>query len=99
MNKLVNALFAQARRQDPIQSHLAADRKNKSGTLSSDRKWVLFAVKTRPGKTAKQLDEIYSFKGIAHRRMKELESMGYVRREKNGREMKCFITLEGMKML
>lgn len=71
---------ARARTTHLVQSHLAAERKNKSKTLSADRRAVLVDVYNYPGKTAKQLDLLLC--GKAHRRAKDLEDLGLITRIK-----------------
>ena len=84
---------ARARNTDPIQSHIAAERKTKSKTLSSDRLKVLVHVYNYRGKTAKQLDLLLG--GKAHRRALELENLGLITRVKSGPEMVLYITEKG----
>ena len=81
---------ARARRTHPVQSHLAADRKNESHTLSADRMKVLVHVYNFPGKTAKQLDLL--LEGKAHRRAKDLDDLKLIIRVKSGPEMRLHIT-------
>ena len=81
---------ARARRTHPVQSHMAAERKNESNTLSADRMKVLVHVYNFPGKTAKQLDLLLC--GKAHRRALELENLGLITRIKSGPEMRLRIT-------
>jgi DNA-binding MarR family transcriptional regulator len=90
---------ARARRQHPVQSYMAADRKNKSNTLSRDRLEVLFEVGCNPGFTAKMLDTMRHLSGKAHRRAPELETMGLIRRDKDGSEMRLYITEKGREVL
>lgn len=88
---------ATARRNDPVQSHMAADRKNRSQTLGPDRLAVLEAVSEHPGFTAKQLDVFLNQK--AHRRAKELADMGLITRDETGPEMTMFITEKGKRQI
>ena len=81
---------ARARTTDPIQSHLAAKRKNESETLGADRLKVLVHVYNYRGKTAKQLDLL--LRGKAHRRALELENLGLITRVKSGPELRLYIT-------
>ena len=94
---------ARARTNHPIQSHLAAERKNESKTLSADRMAVLVDVYNSPGKTAKQLDLLLC--GKAHRRALELENLGLITRiklvtkNKPKLEMTMYITEKGKELL
>ena len=90
---------AKARRKDPIQSHLAADKKNRSKTLSKDRLMVLMFIASRPGYTAKQLDLRFLLQGKAHRRSLELENLGLITRDKSGSEMTMYVTELGKEKL
>jgi len=92
------SLEAAARRDDPIQSYAAADRKNASGTLSYDRWIVLAYIKAHPNQTAKQLDRTF-LNGKAHRRSADLERLGYITRTKQGKEMTMLITEKGLSRL
>jgi len=97
--QLVIDFMATARREHPIQSFMAADKKNKSDTLSADRLDVLKAVYWHPGRTAKLLDTLYRLNGKAHRRAPELANMGLIYRDKSGSEMRLYITEEGHRKL
>jgi len=95
---------ARARRDDPIQSDMAADRMNSTGQTHYERVRVLKALRLHGRSTAKRLDIIMpiaeeKWDGWAHRRMKELEDMGLVERTKTGREMVCSLTKAGRKEL
>ena len=92
-------ITAKARNEHPIQSHMAADSKNKSNTLSADRLAVLGSVSTCPGQTAKWYDNYINLDGKAHRRAPELDDLGLIRRDKSGREMKLYITEAGREEL
>ena len=109
MNQTQFDFTAKARRSDPIQSHAAADRLNNTLALSAQRYVVLRALTIVQPCTAKQADALISLAnnidGLAHRRMRELEKMGLVRREKyddKGRplkEMLCYLTDKGEEYL
>ncbi len=88
---------ATARRDDPIQSHIAADKMNKSYTVLADRIQVLTWIARSPGMTAKQIDVV--LEGKAHRRAGELETLGLITRDKSGSEMKLYITEKGQEIL
>ena len=101
MNQLSLNFEAKARRSDPVQSYIAADSKNASGTLSADRMTVLDAVNTFPSHTAKWYD-LTSFcctDGKAHRRAPELEALGLITRDRTGSEMRLYITEKGKNLL
>ena len=99
--------LAKARRDDPITSHRASDSMNKLGRLHYQQVEVLRALKRHSGLTAKQLGHVMANKlpgryGWAWRRMRELESMGFVERfchKNDSREMRCFITDKGREAL
>ena len=105
MNQLQLDFSAKARKNDPVQSHAATDRMNATVALSQQRKFVLHEVKVREPCTAKVIDGLLDNRGIAHRRMRELEKMGLVRREQydhNGKslkEMLCYLTPKGEQFL
>ena len=104
MNEQLTSPKAKARKEHPVQSHAAADSKNKSGTLSADRLEVLRLVAKYPGETAKGLDWFYKqlFKldvGKAHRRAAELEAGGWIWRDDTGKEMRMYITCKGRELL
>ncbi len=88
---------AKARPDDPVQSHLAADKKNASGTLSADQTRTLQLVAKYPLQTAKQLDSWFGWNnsGKANRRAPELEAMGLIRRNNSKGGMKLYITSLG----
>lgn len=92
---------AKARSSHPVQSHIAAARKNESGTLPADRFIVLYTILSCPNCTAKQLDVKYPnlLGGKAHRRAADLERMGLITRDKSGREMRLYITELGRRKL
>ena len=92
-------LQAKARNDHPIQSHMSADAKNRSKTLSADRLEVLDAIYVWPGRTAKILDTIYHLDGKAHRRSLELENLGLIFRDKTKREMTMWLTDKGREAL
>ena len=99
---------ARARRSDPIQSDMAADKV----TPNIKYQWmkVLRALKVHGICTAKHLDHIMPtanllWDGRGHRRMPELARMGLVHRQEkdeNGRplpQMLCSITEKGKRLL
>ena len=96
--------LATARRTDPMTSHKSADRMNEEGAklLTEQQDCVLRALKTNDGISAKALGVIMAQEATErfewpHKRLRELESKGYVRRfaEDNDREMQCFVTMQG----
>jgi len=98
---------AKARSGDPVTSHAAADRLNAAMRLSQQRLYVLRRLQIFQPCTAKVLDIIgtRNQQGIAHRRMRELVKMGFVRRVKTddkGRQLKemlCYLTDKGEQFL
>ena len=97
--------IAKCRRSDPMTSYKAADSMNtdKAKRLNERQDAVLRALQENNGITAKALGKImgqasperYSY---PHKRMRELESLGYIRRfaGKNSQELECFITEAGI---
>ena len=96
---------AKARRTDPITSDMAADEMNESGQVSRQAIEVLKMVKLYGPAAAKELDKRMTFRsdypwnGACHRRMYDLADAGYVTRIRQGRELMCTITKEGIKYL
>lgn len=101
---------AKARRRDPVQSHFAADKINRSGKVFKEWIATLKALNIHGISTAKHLDNIMptansNWDGWAHKRMKELDDMGLVIRQrkdwegKNMPMMLCQITDEGKELL
>ena len=90
-------LAAKARREHPIQSHMAADSMTPE-KLSKDRIEVLRVICDLPGCTAKKLD-VCILGGKAHRRSGELEALGLITRDKTGSEMRMWITERGKRLL
>ena len=77
---------AAARRTDPASSHAAADEHEKSGKAATHRARLENAVYANPGKTSKELAEIAGLeRHEAARRLPEIERMGGVRRQENGK--------------
>lgn len=99
--------LAKARRDDPTTSHKAADELNKLDRLHYQQLRVLRALKANNGTTAKNLGRIMANTNPElvtwpHKRMRELESMGFVERfchKNDSREMRCFITDKGREAL
>jgi len=108
---VINELSAKARKDDPVQSHMAADRVNKGGKLPCQRLLVLRYLRRLQPCTAKNIDYLMNLRthhdkrnNLAHRRMRELETMGLVKRQgkendKKLREMICSLTAAGEKFL
>lgn len=103
---------AKARVADPVQSHMAADRVNEGDNIKSQRTTVLRWLKELQPCAASEIDWkrdhtgwLTNPKGIAHRRMRELETMGLVERKKkddngkNLKEMICSLTDKGEQWL
>lgn len=99
---------AAARIGDPDGSYVAADKMNADNgrLLNSQQDSVLRCLKANNGTTAKKLGRIMAQADIdrlnyPHKRMRELELMGFVRRFQEGKslEMVCYITSDGEKYL
>ena len=96
--------IAKARTDHPIQSHIAADRMNRAGKVRIQQIAVLKALVLHGTSTARHLDEVMPiskphWRGLAHRRMPELEEAGLVVRDKRGSEMICSLTEKGKRLL
>jgi len=76
-------LFALARRNDPVTSHVAADAISK-GKASRQGAKVLEALRATDGLTAGELEQRLGFH--AHKRTAELERLGKIAR---GKARKC----------
>ena len=92
---------AKARNSDRKTSHNAADEMNRGDTMPRQQLAVLSLVSRHGGLTARELGRImesetpgsYEF---PRKRMRELETKGFVSRTSPGREMCCHITELGV---
>ena len=108
MEKTLFNQTAVTRRDDPIGSHVAADKMNADNRKKLNRQLlaVLKAVRDYPGHTAKQLGEIMAESGRgqygwAWRRSKQLEDLDYICRDPHPKqhELICYITHRGESVL
>ena len=102
MLPLDGSVFANTKTSHPRTSRRAADSMNEGDKLTKQLTAVLLALKANDGVSAKRLGEIMSQAGVhklewSHKRMSQLEELGYVRREEpeNGKELICFVTEKG----
>ncbi len=83
-----------ARSTDPSSSHAAAAEHIASGRHASQKQQVLAALRTWPGSTSKELAARAGLeRHIPGRRLKDLETLGKVRRERyaDGRECRWWV--------
>lgn len=76
-----------SRRTDPVTSAIAEDEMRASGKIGAQQSQVLTAVRGRPGATSAELARFAGWdRWMPARRLKELETGGYVRR---GERRRC----------
>jgi len=86
--KKETGLFALARNNDPVTSHLAADAMNK-GKVSKQGSDILWVLKKWDGSTAGEIDAVMKVHAVAHKRMAELERRVLIAR---GEARKCRVS-------